>query len=305
MSATTKIEWTDRTWNPTTGCTEISPGCDHCYALTMHERFHGKGSFAKVELNGYRTGLPFTWRKPAKVFVNSMSDLFHRDIPSAFIAEIWAVMALTPQHTYQVLTKRHARMRSLLSSPAFRSQVADTAHLTAMGESEIPLSTAGLARARATHSAWPAAVPDATVARVLPWPLPNVWLGVSTEDQHWADIRIPALLETPAAVRWISAEPLLGSIDLAEYIRYDSADAGLDWVVAGGESGPGARPMDPAWPRSLRDQCGASPAFHFKQWGAHDEHGHRVGKGKAGRLLDGRAWDEYPEPRPGGEGGVR
>jgi protein gp37 len=287
MSANTKIEWTDRTWNPTTGCTKVSPGCDHCYAETLHERFHGKGSFATVTVHEDRFDAPLRWRKPAKVFVNSMSDVFHANIDIEDIAHLWAVMTLTPQHTYQVLTKRAGRMRSVLSRPTFPELV--TEYADRIGKSEI----------------W-----DEWQVR---WPPPNVWLGVSTEDQHWADIRIPLLLETPAAVHWISAEPLLGPINLRD--RYlgpggwrdeltglmsggnpDSIGR-LDWVVVGGESGPGARPMHPDWARSLRHQCWqASVPFHFKQWGANNEHGHRVGKTRAGRLLDGIQHDAYPTP---------
>ncbi|MEV8610205.1 phage Gp37/Gp68 family protein [Amycolatopsis sp. NPDC051373] len=312
MSDQSKIEWTDATWNPVTGCTKVSPGCDHCYAETLHERFNGKGSFATVTLHPERLEKPLGWRKPRRVFVNSMSDLFHDAVPDEFIARVWATMAASPQHTFQVLTKRHGRMRSLLSSEEFDLAVAE--EWSKLG------TTAG------------ALDPDHTP----PYPLPNVWIGVSTEDQKWADIRIPALLETPAAVRWISAEPLLGPIELhhghTHCPTHDFAGGfcvgpcpdrfGLDWVVVGGESGPGARPMDPAWARSLRDQCvDADVRYLFKQWGAWkpigegigafsppemligsqlDRWGHRqvmrrVGKARAGRELDGRTWDEYPE----------
>ncbi|MFD8496282.1 DUF5131 family protein [Amycolatopsis sp. NPDC059657] len=250
----TKIEWTDETWNPVTGCTKVSAGCDHCYAEVMHERFNGKGSFATVQLKPSRLDKPLGWKRPRKVFVNSMSDLFHDQVPDEFIAKVFAVMASCPQHTFQLLTKRHARMRSLLNDAAWRSSVF-------LRESVIP------GRSRPLPS----------------WPLPNVWLGVSTEDQRWADIRIPALLETPAAVRWISAEPLLGPIDIRRYIPEKIADweadlldaprgsatvGGLDWVVVGGESGHRARPMHPNWARSVRDQCAsAGVPFFFKQWG--------------------------------------
>ncbi|WP_116201310.1 DUF5131 family protein [Amycolatopsis circi] len=330
MSDASKIEWTDATWNPATGCTKVSPGCDHCYAETLHERFHGKGSFATVTLHPARLDVPLRWRKPRRVFVNSMSDLFHDDVPDEYIAKVFGVMAAASHHTFQVLTKRHGRMRSLLSDDGFREQVFLANNLDqgdVLGEG---------------------------------WPLPNVWLGVSTEDQRWADIRIPALLDTPAAVRWISAEPLLGPIDLH---RGWSARR-LDWVVVGGESGRAARPMHPEWARSLRDQCvEVGVPFLFKQWGewgpapwsirlcdpavgwlgtddelaaakgdaeargathayaswAH-QYGHepykpiakpwslerddhldahqapirRWGKKRAGRELDGRTWDQYP-----------
>lgn len=309
MSANSKIEWTDTTWNPVTGCTKVSAGCDHCYAETLHERFHGKGSFAVVHRSDEKVLLPLRWRKPRRIFVNSMSDLFHDDVPDSFIAHVFSVMARTPHHTYQVLTKRHARMRSLLSRPSFRDNLAH----------------------------WSST-----------WPLPNVWLGVSVEDQHWADIRIPALLDTPAAVRFLSCEPLLAPINLNPWRNpgepwngKSPADTRIDWVIVGGESGPGARPMHPDWARSLRDQCFiAEVPFLFKQWGAwapvslttadwwwdrwdlrsrhphvvmHPEgriddqglwdfkipaNAHRMvktSKTAAGRVLDGRTWDQYPE----------
>jgi protein gp37 len=261
MSGQTAIEWTDRTWNPLTGCTKVSPGCDHCYAKTMHERFNGPGSFDTVTLHPERLAQPLRWRKPARVFVNSMSDLFHRDVPFEFIESVFDVMARTPQHTYQILTKRHARMSRFLQDKYAHTE-----------------------------------------------PLPNAWLGVSVENQQWADIRIPALLDTPAAVRFLSCEPLLGPVSLAQSFRRwspplelfrDQAAVGassvLHWVIVGGESGPGARPMHPEWARSLRDQClGAGIPFLFKQWGSYDELGRHLSKKLAGRVLDGRTWDEYP-----------
>lgn len=320
----TGIEWTDETWNPTTGCTKVSPGCDHCYAEVMYERFNGKGSFSTVKMHSSRLAKPFHWRKPRKVFVNSMSDLFHQDVTDFFIAEVFAVMALTPRHTYQILTKRHSRMRSLLSSTAFPGLVNDALK----ARMKDPLDRTG------------------------PVVLPNVWLGVSVENQQWANTRIPALLDTPAAVRFLSCEPLLGPVDLlgkpdqgcdemgpaithTPYswqtsdgpTEYDCEhNAGIDWVVVGGESGHGARPMHPDWARSLRDQCVEMQIpFLFKQWGnwapgdfptahpdvllnattgkgtyeAHrnqpgNERLIRVGKKAAGRELDGRTWDQYP-----------
>jgi protein gp37 len=283
MSDHSAIEWTDATWNPVTGCTKVSPGCDHCYAETFAERFRGvpghhfQGGF-DLTLRPARLDAPLRWARPRRVFVNSMSDLFHAAVPDDYIARVFAVMALADQHTFQVLTKRHARMRALLSSADFR---ADVAH-EAGGDP-------------------------------LPWPLPNVWAGVSVEDQRWAGIRIPALLDTPAAVRWVSAEPLLGPVDLARAACPGTTGYGhgltattihsgqccqaaigrLDWVVAGGESGHGARPMHPDWPRSLRDQCaGGGVAFLFKQWGG------RTPKA-GGRELDGRTHDGYPTPTVG------
>lgn len=285
------IEWTEATWNPVTGCTKVSAGCDHCYAERIVERFHGKGSFGTVVRSEDKLYLPLRWRKPRRVFVNSMSDLFHDDVPVSFIARVFAVMAQTPRHTYQLLTKRHGRMRALLNSGTFVDDVR-----------------------------------RAQGYRCL-WPLGNVWLGVSVEDQHWASVRIPALLQTSAAVRWLSCEPLLGPIDLYETTvgplqRFPDEPNGetgrIDWVVVGGESGPRARPMQPAWAQSLRDQCTkAGVPFFFKQWGewvhvdqmsddvyrdvdAVHNLGQpsqplwRVGKKRAGRVLDDRTWDEYP-----------
>lgn len=311
MSGATAIEWTDRTWNPLTGCTKVSAGCDHCYAKTMHERFNGPGSFDTVTLHPERLGQPLSWRKPSMVFVNSMSDLFHKDVPDEFIAQVWAIMALS-RHTFQVLTKRPARMRSLLSSQDFNDEFRRLV--------------------RATNAS---VCPDPGV------PVQNVWLGVSVESQQWADIRIPALLDTPAAVRFLSCEPLLGPVSLRwpawqpiSETSWNNEYDGLrriDWVIVGGESGPGARPMHPGWAMSIRDQCHAARVpFLFKQHGAWTANHaglrggcerkpdawmtvagdvapepdwalasswlamHRVGKHAAGRMLGGRTWDQYP-----------
>lgn len=278
MSDKSKIEWCDATWNPSTGCTKVSPGCDHCYAETLAERFRGTpGHYFErgfdVQMRPDKLDLPLRWKKPRRVFVNSMSDLFHKDVPDEYIAKVFAVMAETPRHTYQVLTKRHARMRSLMSSAAFHADIVHHAWTIAEDRPSFQADS------------------DATI-----WPLPNVWLGVSVEDQHWADIRIPVLLETPAAVRFLSCEPLLASVSLSPW-TVPNADAtrpvipDLDWVIVGGESGRKARPMDRQWACDLRDQCAAAGVpFLFKQWGA-------WGPSKAevdGRLLDGRTWDEYP-----------
>lgn len=311
MSNTTGIEWTDATWNPVTGCTEVSPGCDHCYAKTFAERFRGtEGHYFEqgfdVQLRPDKLTLPMTWRKPKRIFVNSMSDLFHDSVPDSYIGSVFDVMARAEQHTFQILTKRHARMRSLL-----RKWEQEGADSVARGELHPKY---GRAAWRRHDMSW-----------VTPrnWPLPNVWLGVSAENQQWSDIRIPALLDTPAAVRFVSAEPLLGPIDLGRFLEDDAEKydvPALDWVIVGGESGRGARPMHPDWARSLRDQCEAAGVpFLFKQWGEHvaisqmpDEaaadweikHGFgawqegtlcRVGKKTAGRELDGRTWDEYPK----------
>lgn len=348
MGDRTTIEWTrgddgtpGATWNPVTGCTEVSPGCDHCYAKTFAERWRGTpGHYFEhgfdVQLRPDKLELPLRWRRPRRIFVNSMSDLFHDQVPDDYIVDVFAVMAANycrdqPTHTFQVLTKRHARMRSLLSSDEFRVQVARTV-------------------AGRTDDEHADTVYDAIYHHY--WPLPNVWLGVSTENQQWADMRIPALLDTPAAVRWISAEPLLGPIDLRRafakwtpannHPAWRNARRGAEikvrkvfhWVVVGGESGRGARPMHPDWARSLRDQCQAAEvAFLYKQNGEwlgmlSDEHRGlaqpqtyvnvvtgevadeteaiaeggdwagvwRVGKKAAGRLLDGQTWNQYPRP---------
>lgn len=288
MGAKTGIVWTQSTWNPTVGCTKVSAGCDHCYAETLVNRFAGTSAafpttFDIVNLRSDRfLTQPLRWRKPRRIFVNSLSDLFHKDVPDEFIARVFAVMALAPQHTFQLLTKRHGRMRSLLSSDEFRHEIAMQASDNA-GE--------------------PPFEPCPTFHHVYDmWPLPNLWLGVSAEDQQTADLRIPALLETPAAVRWVSAEPLLGPITLhrghSHCPTHDFTGGfcigpcpdlyTVDWIVAGGESGAHARPMSTGWVRDIRDQCAENNIpFLFKQWGG------RTPKAN-GRTLDGRTWDEYP-----------
>ena len=294
MADSSSIEWTDATWNPTTGCDKVSPGCDNCYAMTLAPRLQAMGS-AHYQTDGDPTtsgrgfgiamhpdalGKPLRWKKPRRIFVNSMSDLFHDGVSDEFIARVFAVMALAGQHTFQVLTKRHGRMRSLLNSEDFRRSV--------------------LAKVRGHVTLRPA---DGDGSEADVWPLANVWLGVSVETQKWADIRIPALLGTPAAVRFLSMEPLLGPVSFrwAKWAPLRGAGhldglKGIDWVIVGGESGRGARPMHADWPRALRDQCvEAGVAFHFKQWGSHDECGQPIHKKVAGRLLDGRTWDEFPE----------
>jgi protein gp37 len=284
----TSIEWTGVTWNPTTGCDKVSPGCDRCYALTMAGRLKAIGS-PKYQADGSeRTSgpgfeltvhpdtltAPLHWTAPRTVFVNSMSDLFHDRVPLEFIARVWAVMAATPRHTYQVLTKRHARMRSVLSSERFRVAFY-AAHRTYAGIELFPPL----------------------------WPAPNVWVGVSAEDQKWADIRIPALMRTPAAVRFVSAEPLIGALSLhrghAHCPTHDTRGGRCsgscsdlrtpDWVIIGGESGPGARPLDLEWVRDLRDQARrVSAAVFVKQLGSVWARGHGAG-GKGG---DPGTWPE-------------
>lgn len=335
MSAETKIEWADRTWNPLLGCERVSPGCEGCYAINtatiragnphpavaaafagLTERREGRLDWTgRINLLPNRLHQPLSWRKAQKVFVNSQSDLFHKDVPDDYIAQVFAVMAMAPQHTFQVLTKRHGRMRSLLNSDRFWRLVGDAGKGIALDRVAGRYPTAGplaLTADSSAHGHWEAAQP-----------LPNVWLGVSVEDQKWADLRIPALLDTPAAVRWLSIEPLLGPVDIGlgdphrdhesddingypharvcltcsdldndiqvEYFRRSRDDHyAIDWVVVGGESGPRARPIHADWARSLRDECQyAGVPFFFKQWGG------RTPKAN-GRELDGRTWDEYP-----------
>lgn len=323
MSDNSKIEWTDATWNVVIGCDKVSPGCDHCYAIRTAHRMQANPNPAiaevyagteadgewtgKVNLIEKRLGLPLSWSRPRRIFVNAQSDLFHADVPNEFIARVWAVMATAGQHTFQILTKRPGRMRSLLSNEVFECEVDAFAR-------------------------------ELGFEGYFGLPLPNVWLGVSVEDQKRADLRIPQLLATPAAVRFLSCEPLLGPVDLVQSINqeplaaYHFEPGGIDWVIVGGESGPGARPMHPDWVRQLRETCTRSEvAFHFKQWGEwapvgtaenpsegngrrlkyerrcltpdggeagpwqHGRFVERVGKKAAGRELDGRTWDEFPQ----------
>ncbi len=316
MSAGTKIEWTDTTWNPVRGCSLVSDGCRNCYAMKQAHRFSGPGKpyegLTRLGKHGPTwTGnvrfvpealkQPLRWRKPRRVFVNSMSDLFHEDLTNEEIAAVFGIMARCPQHTFQVLTKRPERLIEwfiYIRSPIVREEIEAVPVILNLPE-----------------------------FKITTWPLPNVWLGVSVEDQKTADERIPLLLQTPAAVRFVSAEPLLGPISFSAWVSDEPCPAcsdelhpcgepKIDWLIVGGESGPGARPMHPEWARSIRDQCqDAGVAFHFKQWGEwspnyggeprnalHVLMGDydnrlkmwRVGKKTAGRDLDGRTWDEFP-----------
>jgi protein gp37 len=270
MSATSSIEWTDKTWNPVRGCSVVSPGCVNCYAMKQAHRQSGPGrayeGLTKMTKAGAQwTGVvrtvesallePLSWRKPQRVFVNSMSDLFHEDVPDVFIDRVFAVMAWCDRHTFQILTKRADRTRDYMDGLT-RGGIDATARRLASG--------GGALR-----------IPSDTPTSGLVWPLPNVWLGVSVEDQKHADLRIPLLLQTPAAVRFISAEPLLAALNLRPYLTGFAFGGAiytgprLDWVIVGGESGHSARPFDLVWARSIVKQCKAAGIGCFvKQLGA-------------------------------------
>jgi protein gp37 len=316
MSGYSSIEWTDATWNPTRGCTKVSAGCRNCYAATFAERFRGvKGHPYELGFDQRivpeRLGDPLRWRKPRMVFVDSMSDLFHEAFSFEYIAAVFGVMAASPQHTFQVVTKRERNMAAFFDWQG--------KFLNWQGNNWL-----GSIHRRAEKHL------DRSVALGTEWPLPNVWLMVSVENQEAADKRIPVLLETPAAVRGVRVEPLLGPVTLRgafhDYLDgYNSVADGdietdrLDWVIVGGESGHGARPMHPDWVRSIQIECELSGTpFFFKQWGqwlpeCQEEHHtptsswsrpwekesddltmYSVGKKAAGRLLDGQLWDEMP-----------
>ena len=322
MSERSAIQWTQATWNPVTGCDRVSPGCAHCYAAKMAARLKEMGNARYQKDGGSASGLgfgvalhpdlldlPLRWKKPRMIFVNSMSDLFHEEVPDDFIDRVFATMALAPRHTFQVLTKRPTRMHDwslrTLSGAQREHLVFDSALLTLRHQWR-----------KLGRVAWPG------------WPLPNVWLGVSVENQRWADERIPLLLETPAAVRFVSLEPLLGPVDLRCWLPPFGAGwtdrPNLSWAICGGESaGPAKRrlvewcgctyslgrggrcsplqdcddcggagwqskPHALEWVRNIRDQCvAAGVPFFFKQWG-----GPRPKAG--GALLDGREWREVP-----------
>ncbi|WP_017926557.1 DUF5131 family protein [Thioalkalivibrio sp. HL-Eb18] len=244
MASSSEIEWTEQTWNPVTGCTKVSPGCKHCYAETMAHRLKAMGARGyergfQLTLHPERLDQPLRRRKPTTYFVNSMSDLFHEDVPEVFIDRVMEVIRTTPQHTYQILTKRADRL------------------------------------------------PEYFLGRPCP---PNIWLGVSVEDRRYGLPRIEQLRRTDAPLRFLSVEPLLedlGPLDLS----------GIHWVIVGGESGPGARPMDPAWVEGVKDQAESfGAAFFFKQWGSWGADGKRRAKRSNGRLFQGRTWDGTPQP---------
>lgn len=298
MADKSKIEWTDASWNPITGCSIKSPGCARCYAMKLagtrlrnHPSRKGLTQDSKtgpvwtgeVRFNEQWLTQPLQWKRPRRIFVCAHGDLFHENVPDAWIDQVFAVMALARQHTFQVLTKRADRMRRYLSDDDAVERIAIAAH---------KLWAAKLAPASTGNLLIEVIRDDAELKHVTEtlrhWPLPNVWLGVSAERQREADERIPELLATPAAVRFVSAEPLLGALDFATplyrgeagvtmrgYLRdYAEPDdfhhhaTKLNWVIAGGESGPHARPMHPHWVQGLRDQCQAAGVpFFFKQWG--------------------------------------
>lgn len=330
----TSIEWTrgddgsmGYTWNPVRGCSVVSEGCRNCYAMQVAARFSGEGQAyaglayrnesgahwtGKVTLVEKHLADPLRWQRPRRIFVNSMSDLFHESLTDQQITDVFGVMALAHWHTFQVLTKRPARMLEYLRAGDHGIIEQFTAIQTGGGIGPREMFRA-LDVKRRDKVDWL-------------WPLPNVCLGVSVEDQKSADARIPLLLQTPAAVRWLSVEPLLGPVNLNSFmvgdetainplrgeryatvqhmaVRPEKIDR-VDWVVVGGESGNGARPMSPQWARSLRDQCvAASVPFFFKQWGNHAPLNTAqadanivvaMSKKTAGRLLDGREWNEMP-----------
>jgi protein gp37 len=319
MSTTTGIEWTDATWNPVVGCERVSPGCAHCYAKQLHDQRHKAHlaghqmakqyhvPFENVQLKPERLTAPLGWRTPRRVFVNSVSDLFHDDVSAEYIDKVFAVMALTPWHTYQVLTKRPKRMQEYMLERWVPDHiaVADDRRKRVLHAAEWLVHDHGVAASRFNQPRW-WTQEGGLVSHAQPWPLPNVWLGVSVENQRFADERIPILLCTPASVRFLSCEPLLGPVDLTQVnqhvgresrVTFDAldrhglhqwTDTGIDWVIVGGESGPNARLMHSTWARALRDQCTAADvSFFFKQWGG------RTPKW-GGRSLDGREWNEMP-----------
>ncbi len=302
----TLIDWADVVWNPITGCTKVGPGCDHCYAERMAKRLAGRAGYRqddpfKVTFHdGDKLFLPVTWRSARRVFVNSMGDLFHSDVEDNWIDDVMDIIIHHPQHAFMVLTKRPWRMHEYFH--------------------------------RLYDGGWISA--EDGYAKGHHEPIPNLWLGVTTENQEMADKRIPILLQVPAAVRFVSVEPMLGPVDLAQWLSVTPRDfyarqlvdgriqSGYDrnklsWVIVGGETGPGARPMHPDWVRSVRDQSQAAgvPLF-FKSWGEWvsagpyfgdgpdpigrlgEVDGHpvqRVGKRAAGHLLDNREWRQFPE----------
>lgn len=306
----TKIDYLDKVWNPMSGCAKISPGCANCYAERMSKRLAGRFGYPdnnpfRVTLHSDKLEEPLRWKTPQVVGVCFMGDLFHEDVPEDFIDKVFAVMALSPQHTFLVLTKRPERMRNY------------NYHIGGTTRRDWVFSAAGR-------------LLNVSRLKGFDWPLPNVYFGVSAENQEQANARIPVLISIPAAKRFVSIEPMIGAVDLFKAKAFTGGPCGgggesgpveygsmsnIDLVILGGESGPGARPVHPDWVRSVRDQCREAGApFYFKQWGVWAEdkqHGlattsvrgyrfpdgtlvERVGKKDAGRLLDGKEYLEWP-----------
>ncbi|MFN3513434.1 MAG: DUF5131 family protein [Phenylobacterium sp.] len=315
MADQSLIEWTDATWNPVTGCSVVSPGCTNCYAMKLagtrlqhHPSRQGLTRVTKagpvwtgeVRLNEDWLDQPLRWRRPRRIFVCAHGDLFAEGVPDAWIDRVFAVMALCPQHTFQVLTKRADRMLAYMRGLQAKAQ----------SQGDDP----SIAPRRIDDAAADVTCTHGGALEETAWPLRNVWLGISAEDQMRFEERVPFLRRTPAAVRFISFEPLLSAIHAAGWLR------GIDWAIVGGENGP--RPMHPEWARQIREDCDvAGVAFFFKQWGSwvtedqappdtvwfeenvqeHDfpdgQVAWRLGKRWAGRLLDGRTHDAMPEVR--------
>ena len=340
MADKTKIEWAESTWNPVTGCTKVSPGCANCYIertppFRMEGRWFVKGAIP-VRLHPDRLDVPLRWRKPRRVFVCSLADLFHEDVPDAFIDQVFATMALAPQHTFQCLTKRPERMRAYLTGKELPVYFHDGS--LSPRPADRPTKVLWAAQQMCDDGA---PYKEYLIGDDMDWPLPNVWLGVSVENQRMADERIPVLLDTPAAVRFLSCEPLLGPLDLRPWLErrvLHSPDLGgvgtnsyaprIDWVIVGGESGPGSakrklverchcrtdgrwsctgyreprfwacedchgtgwrpKPKELEWVRGIRDQCVAAGTAFHLK----QLGGPRPTSG--GRLLDGREWNEMP-----------
>lgn len=307
MGEKTKIEWTDSTWNCVTGCTKVSQGCKNCYAERVFPRAYGKDrKFSDVRIHPERLDQPLRWRKPRKIFVNSMSDLFHESVPDQFIVDVFGMMTLAHWHTFQILTKRPERMRAFLA----------TGDHGIIQQFQAIQDNGGIGPKmmfRALDIKSRDSVP-------LAWPLANVWLGVSVEDQKTADERIPLLLQTPAAVRFVSYEPALGPVDFEpwlikrlgcegaqpdpDYTECAEACNQLDWVICGGESSPKARSFNVQWARDVIAQCkDAGVACFIKQLGSYaieeGDGSDGPSNGQMGHLIlrdsHGGDWSEWPE----------
>lgn len=299
MGDKTKIEWTDASWNPTRGCSKVSAGCRNCYAETVAARFCGEGAPYEGTIQGRKWNghvrlepaqlyQPLRWQRPRRIFVNSMSDIFHESIPDEYILAVFGAMSAARHHCFQLLTKRPARASEWFQWAS--AQWPGRSHWK-VGDKYVDDVLFTALESAASAQAAPSRMRK-VVAR-NDWPLPNVWVGVSVEDQASADERVPQLLNLPAAVRWLSMEPLLSAVNVEQWLGvvheddagthnqnqdlpdalgvpfHDPWVAGVDWVVVGGESGRNARPMHPQWARELRDQCARSRvSFFFKQWGA-------------------------------------